>query len=294
MKNYAKDYTLNELMAVTCTKEINDFDVLIAGIGIPTLAASVASMSHAPHIVVTTEWGTVAPNPRRLMYSVTDSTVNERAVAVPGSQIIMNDMQAGLLDLGVLGGAQVDKYGNVNSSRINDPAVPGKMKTLLPGSGGANDIATSAEHTIIIMRSTKRCFVEKVDYVTSPGFIDGPGARERCNMPGKGPKMVLSAEGTFRFDPGTKEMYLDTYHPGLSVEEVKAMIPWNIPVSPDVRETEPPTVEQITLLRMLDPTGMYLGNGRQILGDGEQGNFDVFLGNMMESFDSFEQFIKHS
>lgn len=293
MKNYAKDYTLNELMVVTCAKEINDFDVLIAGIGIPTLAASVASMSHAPHIVVMTEWGTVAPNPRRLMYSVTDSTVNERAVAVPGSQIIMNDMQAGRLDLGVIGGAQVDKFGNVNSSRINDPET-GEMKIQLPGSGGANDIATSARQTIIIMRSTKRCFVERVDYITSPGYLDGPGARERYGMPGNGPKVVLSAEGTFRFDETTKEMYLDTYHPGLSVNEVKALIPWDIPISPNVHETEPPTVEEIELLHILDPAGMYVSDGKKLLGEGEQGNFDIFLSNMLDSFNTFERFVKHN
>ena len=270
---------------------IHDYETLIAGVGIPTLAASLAGITHAKNIVVTTEWGTVNPNPRRLMFSVTDTTVNERAVALPGSQVIMNDMQNGRLDLGVIGGAQVDRYGNVNSTMILDRETGG-LKTMLPGSGGANDIATSAKRTIIIMRSTRRCFVEKVDYITSPGYLDGPGCREKYGMPGGGPEIVISAEGTFRFDPETKEMYLATYHPGVSVEEIREMVPWDLKVSSDVRETEPPTEEEIEILRLLDPSGMYVGSGKKILKEGEQGNFGVFLQNMLDSFEPMGRFVK--
>jgi glutaconate coA-transferase len=185
----------------------------------------------------------------------------------------------------------VDRYGNVNSTMILDRETGG-LKTMLPGSGGANDIATSAKRTIIIMRSTRRCFVEKVDYITSPGYLDGPGCREKYGMPGGGPEIVISAEGTFRFDPETKEMYLATYHPGVSVEEIREMVPWDLKVSSDVRETEPPTEEEIEILRLLDPSGMYVGSGKKILKEGEQGNFGVFLQNMLDSFEPMGRFVK--
>lgn len=290
---YAKEYTLGDLLVVTTSREIHDYDVLMAGVGIPTLAASLASMSHAPHIVVTTEWGTVNPNARRLLYSVTDTTVNERAVAFPSSFVLMNDMQRGRLDLGVIGGAQVDKYGNVNSTWIADKET-GKLKVMLPGSGGANDIATSAGRTVIMMRSTAKSFVQKVDYITSPGFIDGPGARERYGMPGGGPEIVISAEGTFRFDKDTKEMYLDTYHPGLSVDKIKEMVPWDLKVSPDVRETAPPTVDEIEILQVLDPTGFYVGTGKQGLKDNPAFAFDQFLKGMEESYGIMGRFIRRA
>lgn len=293
MSEYAGDFTLNELLAVTAAKEIKDHEVLIAGIGIPTLACALAKNTHAGHIVVTAEWGSINPNPRRLMFGVTCSAVNERATAFESAQFILNDMQRGRFDLGVIGGAQIDKYGNVNSTWISEKDDKNKIKIMLAGSGGANDIAVSAGRTMLLMRSTKKSFVEHVDYITSPGYVDGPGARERYGMPGGGPSIVISAEGTFRFDDETKEMYLATYHPGMSVETIKAMVPWNIKVSPNVTETEKPTPAQLKILRTLDPLDIYLGDGKKTLGIGDKGNFDLFLKLMNDSFDSMSEFVKN-
>jgi len=293
MKRYSSNFSLNELLAVTAAKEIKDYEVLISGIGIPTMASTLAKVTHAKNIVVNTEWGVVDPMPRRLMFGVSCSAVNERVIAFQPQHFIMNDMQRGCYDLGIIGGAQVDKFGNVNSTWISQPGRRDQIKIMLAGSGGANDIATSANRVMIMMRSTKKNFVEHVDYITSPGYLGGPGERELYGMPGGGPFIVISAEGTFRFDPDTKEMYLDTYHPGVTVEDIKSMVPWDLKVSPDVRETEKPTDEAIAILRTIDPSGVYLGEGKRILGEGHQGNFEEFLRIMNESFDPMDKLINN-
>lgn len=289
INNYADDYNLNELLAVAAARQIRDQEVILAGVGIPLVAALTAKYTHARNISILTEWGSVNPSPRRLMYCVSCTTVNERATHVTSQRNNLNDMQRGYVDLGIIGGAQVDKYGNVNSTLIGNVKNP---KIALAGSGGANDIASSAKRTLIMLRDTKKAFVEKVDYNTSPGYIDGPGSREKYGLTGKGPAAVITAEGVFGFDEKTKEMYLESYHPGLNVKEIKDMIPWDLKVSPNVKETEPPTKEEVKIMRILDPFGVYLGNGRETLGKGEKGDFETFIRVMDESFSIMDKLIK--
>jgi len=157
--------------------------------------------------------------------------------------------------VGFLGGAQIDKYGNINSTVIGDYEQP---KVRLPGSGGGCDIAALAKRVILIAPHEKRRFVEKVDFVTSPGYLDHPAARDELNLTG-GPSAVVTTMGVLRFDDASKEMYLDSHHPGVSVEQIKENTGWTLKVSPSVKETEPPTEDQVAMLReKIDPEGYYL------------------------------------
>lgn len=283
MKQYAVDYKLSELQAVVTAREMRDGEAMIAGVGIPVLAALTARATSCPNLTIVTEWGGVNPNPRRLMYCVSCTTVNERASMVTSAHTVLNDLQRGFLDLGIIGGAQVDKYGNVNSTLIGENMK--NLKICLAGAGGATDIATSAGRTIIMIKDIQKSFVEKVDYNTSPGFLDGPGARERCGYKGGGPAAVVTTAGVFRFDDETKEMYLDSFYPNWSPEQIKALVPWDLKVSPNVHEVEPPTVEEVRIMRTIDPLGIYLGTGKAGLAD----DFDAFIQSMEDSFEPMDR-----
>jgi glutaconate CoA-transferase subunit B len=167
-------------------------------------------------------------------------------------------LQRGFIDVGFLGGAQVDKYGNINSTVIGDYAKP---KVRLPGSGGGCEIAAFSKRIIIITPHEKRRMVEKVDFNTSPGFLDGGAARDKFGFEG-GPSAVITTMGVLRFDERTKEMYLSSYHPGLTVDQVKENTGWELKISPNVKATEPPTMEEVKILREhLDPQGIFLKKG---------------------------------
>ncbi len=170
---------------------------------------------------------------------------------------VMHMLTYGCFDLGFLSGAQVDKFGNVNSTIIGDYYHP---KVRFPGSGGANAISTFSKRHVLIMVHRKHQFVDKVDYLTSPGYFTGPGQREAAGCrPGSGPCAVITTLGTLKFDDETKEMYLDTVHPNVTVEQVKENTTWDLKVSPNVGVTEPPTVEEIRIMREeLDPYAIYL------------------------------------
>ena len=164
-------------------------------------------------------------------------------------------LQRGFIDVGFLGGAQVDKYGNINSTVIGDYEKP---KIRLPGSGGGCEIAALSKRVVIITPHEKRRMVDKVDFITSPGFLAGSDARERL-VSGGGPSAVITTMGVLRFDQLSREMYLDSYYPGLSVDQVKENTGWDLKVSPNVKETEPPTTEEVRILREeLDPEGIFL------------------------------------
>lgn len=284
MKNYASDYTLPELLVVAAAREFHDSEVCVAGIGIPLISAYLAKCNHAPTLTILTEWGAVNPNPRRLPYCVSCCASNERTTYVSTMGNNLSDIQRGYVDLGVISGAQVDKYGNVNSTLIGGDGSVEKCKIMMAGPGGAPDIASSARRTLIMMRTVRRTFVEKVDHLTSAGYLDGPGSREAHGLIGGGPVGIITAEGVFGFDDETKEVYLATYHPGCSVEAIKKEVPWDLRVADDVHETEIPTVEEVNFIRTFDPYRVYLGNGREILGS----DFDKFLKAMDDSFDRID------
>jgi len=285
MPKYAKKYSLPELMAAATARELRDGELAFIGVGIPLMAATLAKYTHAPNFNIMVEFGAVGPVPRRLPMCV-DCTVNNEQAYYTGTQReVMGAQQAGFVDVACISGAQIDKYGNVNSTCIGDYYNP---TVRLAGSGGANDLASSANRIIIMMRQDERNFVEKVDFITSPGYLDGPGAREKAGLPGGGPHAVVTTMGIYRFDNETREMYLEKIHPGVSLSDLKATVKWDLAISPNLTETEPPTEEEVTIMRTLDPLEIYLGTGRQKL----VGNFEAFMKMFEDSYWPMTDLIK--
>lgn len=270
MSDYTKDYSLPELMAVTVAREIRDGELAFIGVGMPLMAATVAKFTHAPNFNMMVEYGAVGPAPLRLQMCVNCAANNERAYYVGSQREVMSAQQAGFVDVACISGAQIDKYGNVNSTCIGDYHKP---KVRLAGSGGANDLASSANRTVIMMRQDGRNFVNMLDYLTSPGHLDGPGARTKAGLVGGGPVAVVTTMGVYRFDKESREMYLEKIHPGVDLAKVKASVQWDLAVSPNLTETELPTEEQVMIMRTLDPLAVYLGSGRQNL----TGDFETFM-----------------
>lgn len=282
MSNYAKDYSMPELMAATVAREIRDGELAFIGVGMPLMAATVAKFTHAPNFNMMVEYGAVGPAPLRLQMCVNCAVNNERAYFAGSQREVMGAQQCGLVDVGVISGAQIDKFGNLNSTGIGEDY---KFRVRLAGSGGANDIASSASRTVIMMRQDGRNFVNKLDYLTSPGHLTGPGAREKAGLVGGGPQAAITTMGVYRFDNETREMYLEKIHPGVDLAKLKASVQWDLAISPNLTETELPTEEQVMIMRTLDPLAVYLGTGRQKL----TGEFEVFM-KMFE--DSYQPMVK--
>ncbi len=253
------DYKLTELMTIRAAKEIKDGEVVFIGVGLPIMVAAYAFASHAPNMIMFTEGGAIrATPPQALAITVDDPAAFLGGDATFGMLATMAALQRGEVDLAFLGGAQIDKYGNINSTGAGDWSKKESF-TYFAGSGGANDMATSGKRTVAIMPQDKKKFVEKCEYITTPGYLGGPGEREKLGMIGGGPDCVISTMGVYRFDPKTKEMYLAEFFPGQSVDKIKAACAWDLKVSPNVVETAAPTEKDIKILRDLDPTGFYLG-----------------------------------
>ena len=214
------DFTDRELMVIAAAREIRDDDVVFVGMRLPLIAFAYAKRTHAPGATGLFENGIVRdqPAPETLM-TMSDTPNIPGALWCTGTLEIMAFLQQGLVDLGFIGGAEIDRFGNLNTSYIGDWRRP---KVRLPGSGGGADIASLARRFVVIMPQEKHRFRERVDYITSPGFGDGPGWRARVGLTGGGPAAVVTTLGVFRFDPATCEMYLASYHPGQSVDRVRA------------------------------------------------------------------------
>jgi glutaconate CoA-transferase subunit B len=228
-------YTLTELMAVTSAREIVDGEVVFAGTGLPMLGAMLAQRTHAPNCVIIFEAGTVASQL---------------------AQVFSYVLQAGRVDVGFLSGAQIDRFGNINSTSIGaDPRHP---KVRFSGSGGACDIACLAQRNIIIALHEKRRFPEQVDYVTSPGWLEGGDSRKRAGLVRGGPSVVVTTKGVMRFHPESKEMYLASYHPGLTAEAVAEDTGFALDIS-GAAETPLPTADELQILReVVDPERVFL------------------------------------
>ena len=254
-----RGYSIQELMVVTAAREIRDGEVVFVGIGLPSLAATLAQRTHAPNSILIFESGVIGAKPSRLILSVGDPALASKAdMIVDFFDVFSVLLQGGYIDVGFLSGAQVDKYGNLNSTVIGDYEKP---KVRLPGSGGACEIASMSKRLLIIMPHEKRRFVEKVDFITSPGFLSGRAERGELGLIGKGPSAVITTLGVLRFDE-KGEMYLDSVHPGVDVDEVKANTGWDLKVADEVKTTKPPTEEELRILREeLDPKGIFLRRG---------------------------------
>jgi glutaconate CoA-transferase subunit B len=233
--------------------------VVFVGVGLPNIACNLARHTVAPDLELVYESGVFGSRPARLPLSIGDPTLVSGATLVCSlSDLFMYYLQGGRIQVAFVGAAQIDCFGNLNSTVIGDYSKP---KVRLPGSGGACEIAIHAQKVFVIMRLKKRAFVEKLDFRTSAGHLSGrPGERAALGMPGAGPQLVVTDKAVFSFDEGTGEMILSTVHPGVTVEQVQAEVSWPLQVAPNVGTTEPPTAEELRLIREeLDPGGAYTG-----------------------------------
>jgi glutaconate CoA-transferase subunit B len=250
------EYTPSELMIVSASRALKGCQVVFVGVGLPNIACNLARRDHSPDLELVYESGIFGAHPARLPLSIGDPTlVSDATSAVSMAELFMFYLQGGLVDAALLGGAQIDRYGNLNTTVIGDYANP---KVRLPGSGGACEIAINAKKVLIIMRLKRRAFVEQLHFLTSPGHLDGQNARARLGLPGSGPELVITDRALFKFDSRSREMTLFQIAPGESVNSIEQEVGWPLPISEDLREMELPTDEELALIREeLDPQGMY-------------------------------------
>ena len=252
------EYSLAELLSCAASRLLEDNRAVFVGTGLPMIATMLAQRTHAPHVLLVFEAGGVGPEVPVLPISVGDSRTFHRAVAATSMHDVMSASQAGYIDYGFLGAAAMDAYGNINTTVIGDWERP---RVRLPGSGGANDVGSFCWRTIYIMRNqSKRTFMEKLDYITTAGWLDGPGCREKAGLPaGSGPYRVITQLGVYGFDESTKRLKLQSLHPGVTVKEVQDNSQFEILIPKEVAVTQPPTPDERRVLREIDPTGMVLG-----------------------------------
>jgi glutaconate CoA-transferase, subunit B len=243
-------------MVAAAAREIGDGDLVFVGMRLPILAYGVARGTHAPNARALFEVGLMRDRPARAFLGTMGDPPNVAgALWATRMSNVMSLMAQGEVDLGFIGGAEMDRFGNLNTSYIGDPSHP---RTKLPGSGGGADIAVLSRRWVSLMAHEPRRLVERVSYVTSPGHGDGsPGWRERNGLHGGGPVALVTTLAVLRFPEGGGEAFLSSVHPGHTVEEVRARTGWDLRVAPDVIETPPPTAEELAEIRRLDPDSFW-------------------------------------
>lgn len=251
----APPYTPQELMVVCAAREIRDGEVVFVGMRLPLLAFALAKHAHAPHAVGLFENGLVRDIPAsELLLTMGDAPDIRGAEWATRTSALMGLLAQGGAHLGFVGGAEVDRFGNLNTSYIGAPARP---QVKLPGSGGGADIASLAQRLAIILAHERKRFPERVSYITSPGYGDGGGWRERVGLPRGGPSAVITTLAVLGFAPETHEMELQSWHPGSSAADVQAQTGWPLRVADDARETAPPTADELRVIRECDPNGFW-------------------------------------
>ena len=250
-------YNPSELLICTAARLMSDNNTAFIGTGIPMLAAALAQRMHAPNLVAIFEFGGMGAILDKLPLAVGEENTFHRALSAAGILDMMETAQRGFVEFGFLGGAQIDMYGNLNSTVIGDHDHP---KVRLPGSGGANDVGSHCWRTISIMRHDKRRFMEKVDFITTPGFLSGPGAREAAGLPpGTGPYRVVSNLAVMGFHPENKRMLLLATQPGISVQQVIDNTGFELLINDPVEENLPPSTEELRILRdEIDKDRLYI------------------------------------
>jgi glutaconate CoA-transferase subunit B len=250
------DHTPQELMVAVAAREIQDGDLVFVGMRLPILAYGVARNTHAPRARALFELGLMRDQPAAgFLATMGDPPNVAGALWATRMSNVMALMAQGCVDLGFIGGAEVDRFGNLNTSYVGDPRRP---QTKLPGSGGGADIAVLSRRWVTLMSHERRRLVERVSYVTSPGLGDGtPRWRERHGLLGGGPAAVVTTMAVLRFPEGGGEALLASVHPGCTVEDVHANTGWDLRVAPDVTVTPPPTTDELAQLRKLDPDGFW-------------------------------------
>ena len=252
-------YSSSELLTINAARLLRDGDTVFVGVGLPNLACNLARRTHAPNLVMIYEAGVIGAQPARLPLSIGDPTLVSGALSVCSMyDIFAFYLQRGNVDVGFLGGAQIDRFGNINATVIGDYAHP---KVRLPGSGGSQEIAAWANRCYVLTPHQKRRFPEKCDFRTSAGYLDGRSQRDAARLRGQGPVAVVTDIGFLEPD-ASGELVLTALHPGKTVEEAKANTGWDLKTADSLRITEPPTDEELRILREeLDPQGIYLKGG---------------------------------
>lgn len=249
-------FTPNELMIVNASRALLGSRVVFVGVGLPNIACNLARRSHSPQIELVYESGVFGAQPARLPLSIGDPTLVTGATSVSGIfDLFLYYLQGGLVDVALLGGAQIDKFGNLNTTVIGKYNQP---KVRLPGSGGACEIAINARKTLMIMRLKKRAFVEKLDFLTSPGHLAPDVNRQELGIPGNGPAMVITDRALFDFANPQHEMTLIEFAPGETIDSIQEDVAWELKISEDLKEMKPPTNNELNIIRdHLDPSGIY-------------------------------------
>jgi len=244
-------------MVIVAARELKDRETVLVGVGVPNLAANLAMKLQAPGLNMVYESGAVGSSPTRMPLSIGDPCLVTGAKSVCSMyEQFAYYLQGGRIDVGFLGGAQIDKYGNINSTIIGTYKTP---KVRLPGSGGACDIASNVKKIIVITPHEKRRFVERVDFRTSPGFVDGKQNWRNLKLQGGGPYAVITNLCTMKFDSESGEMTVVSLHPGVTLDKVQENTPWKLKVAEKLEQTPPPTDREVSTLRALDPARIYLG-----------------------------------
>jgi glutaconate CoA-transferase subunit B len=247
------DWTSDEMMTVAASRALADGAFCFVGIGLPSTAANLARRTHAPGLVLVYESGTLGAKPGFLPLSIGDGVLAETADSVVTVPEIFNYwLQPGRIDVGFLGAAQIDRYANINTTVIGrdytDPTV------RLPGAGGAPEIAASCREVVVVVRQSRRAFVDQVDFVTSVGFGAGPGDRRRLGLRGAGPRTVITDLGVLEPDEDSCELTLTSLHPGVTVERARAATGWPLAVAAELRTTAAPDPAELATLRELEAT----------------------------------------
>lgn len=253
------DYSPSEMMASVASRELRDGEVVFVGIGLPNLACNLARATHAPNLVLIYESGAIGALPERLPVSIGDPSLVTGSLMVCGmADVFQCLLQNGRIQVGFLGGAQIDRYGNINTTVVGTYAHP---DVRLPGSGGAAEIAIHAQRTVVISRLSRRAFPETVDFVTSPGHRAHGHSRRELGMPGAGPVKVVTDKAILEADQESGELVLAATYPGVSPDEVRAGVGWPLQTRPDLAAVSPPTDRELHLLReVLDPRRLYLSS----------------------------------
>lgn len=249
-------YNTAELVTVMSARVLEDGKIVFGGAGMPLVSCILAQKTHAPRLTILFEGGVIGPHvePGKLPPSTNEQRAARRANMLLSITDILLLQQRGYVDYGFLGGAQIDQYGNLNSSFIGDPENP---KVRLPGTGGANDIASLASKILVAMHHEKKRFVNKVDFITTPGYLQGGDSRQKAGLKVGGVYKVITHLGIFGFDEKSRRMRLEALHPGATVEEVVERTGFEVIIPKDVPVTEPPTQEELRILRELDPDQRY-------------------------------------
>ena len=250
------NYTASELLSVMSARLLQDGQCVFAGVGIPLLAATLAQRLHAPGLTILFEGGVVGPFvvPGELPPSTNEQRCTRRANMVIGITDVLLLLQRGYVDVGFMGGAQIDRYGNLNSSFIGDSDDP---KIRLPGTGGGNDIS-SLTQMIVAMKHEKRRFVDKVDFITSPGFLSGQTSRRDSGLVVGGMYRVVTDLAVLSFDDDSRSMKIEALHPGVTSEQVQDNTGFELLIDPDLQTTEPPQARELKVLREIDPDRLYI------------------------------------